>query len=256
MDVRTAEKLISETNEFYELHAESFSSTRESPWDGWKELLSLSDELPSCVNVLDIGCGNLRFERFLANNLHDHKIRAYAFDSCSPLTELGDDEFKEHFNQLDIMRELESGNLLESLKMHAKPCSISVAFGFMHHIPLPEWRIQLLKDMIEMTKPGGFVCVSFWQISNSEKMIAKARKTTEVGCERLGIRLEDETGDYLLDWQSDERAFRYVHDFSDSEITSLIEAACESGTTLCKTYAADGRTGNLNRYVILKRDVD
>ena len=63
---------------------------------------------------------------------------------------------------------------------------ISVSFGFMHHVPLPEWRVQLLNSLIEATKSGGFVCVSFWEFLADEGLAAKAYKTHERALAELG----------------------------------------------------------------------
>lgn len=62
---------------FYEKTAEEFSKTRQSPWSGWYLLLdALNDFLvPTSISsgcplsVLDLGCGNGRFEKFLRGNL-------------------------------------------------------------------------------------------------------------------------------------------------------------------------------------------
>ena len=56
----TAEQLSCITSEFYAQQAQSFSATRQAPWQGWQKCLEampqlLAGEKPS---VLDIGCGN------------------------------------------------------------------------------------------------------------------------------------------------------------------------------------------------------
>lgn len=262
MDMGTAEKLVRATNDFYAAQCESFSQTRQAPWKGWSGLLpyvaKMAEPLDASghpLNVLDLGCGNLRFERFLADALPKTKIAAYAFDSCKPLADLGSDAFKGHFKQLNIIDALKDGALPGTLDACPK-CDLGVAFGFMHHVPLPEWRTELLLALLRATATGGLICASFWQPGNSQKLLAKLEDVTPRGCDALGIELSGNAGDYLLDWQKDESAFRYVHDFSDEEIEALTEEACKAGATLVKAYSADGRTGDLNRYVILQRDVD
>lgn len=263
MDPQTANILVRATNDFYKAQCESFSQTRQKPWDGWNELLPYvkeavgsKSEAEKPFNVLDIGCGNMRFEEFLAKELRDTRIAAYAIDSCKPLADLGSDAFKELFQQLDIMEELANGTLMESLAAACPECDLSVAFGFMHHIPLSEWRSELMSALVHMTKPGGYICVSFWQPRNSVKLLGKLNDVTSRGCEALGIDLSSASGDYLLDWQEEKSVFRYVHDFRDEEIDALTSEACKVGTTLVKKYCADGKTGNLNRYIILQRNID
>lgn len=263
MDAQTANILVQATNDFYKAQFESFSQTRQKPWDGWDKLLPYVKEAARSIseakktfNVLDIGCGNMRFEEYLSHELPGSRIAAYAFDSCSNLADLGDDSLKEHFQKLDIMEELQNGTLMKTLAAACPECDLSVAFGFMHHIPLREWRSELMSALVHMTEPEGYICVSFWQPSKSVKLLAKLNDVTPRGCEALGIKLSPESGDYLLDWQEDESVFRYVHDFNDKEIDAITSEACKTGATLVKKYSADGKTGNLNCYVILKRNID
>lgn len=69
------------TRTFYEEHAPSFSATRQDGWEGWKRLVSHLSE--PCLSVADIACGNLRFERFLADA--GFTGRAFGVDGCSAL---------------------------------------------------------------------------------------------------------------------------------------------------------------------------
>lgn len=83
-------KLNDLTSDFYAREAASFSATRQAPWHGWEkawELITAHDAVqgpfPSHaarvpddsagdsgapLTILDLGCGNLRFERFLAEH--------------------------------------------------------------------------------------------------------------------------------------------------------------------------------------------
>lgn len=256
MDLQTAKRLIDATNDFYIAQCESFSQTRQRPWDGWTKLLPYVKELGPQIKVLDIGCGNLRFEKYLSAELPSAQIEAFAIDSCVPLARLGDDFCDDGFKQIDVIDELSRNQLLNSLQKSCTPCDLSVAFGFIHHIPIYEWRLRFLENLVQMTEKGGIICVSFWQPGKSEKLLAKMRDVTPLGCEALGIKAPLGQGDYLLDWQQDNSVFRYVHDTSDDEINALVEAACEYGAILENEYVADGKSNDLNRYVILKRDVD
>ena len=56
--------------------------------------------------------------------------------------------------------------------------------------------------------------------------------------------------DYLLDWRSGERALRYCHFVDDAEHTDLISA---TDLTELTTFRADGKSGDLNQYSILRK---
>ena len=107
-------KLNALTSDFYAREAASFSATRQAPWHGWEkawELITAPDAaqgpFPShaavrdslssraaripddyasnskdSLAVLDLGCGNLRFERFLAERTNA-PLRVTALDNCT-----------------------------------------------------------------------------------------------------------------------------------------------------------------------------
>ena len=109
-------KLNALTSDFYAREAASFSATRQAPWHGWEkawELITAPDAaqgpFPShaavrdslssraaripddyasnskdSLAVLDLGCGNLRFERFLAERTNA-PLRVTALDNCPDL---------------------------------------------------------------------------------------------------------------------------------------------------------------------------
>ena len=66
MKPETVHALHAVDRRFYTERAEEFSGTRERPWKGWTGMLArIEPLLPEEPRVLDIGCGNGRFARFL-----------------------------------------------------------------------------------------------------------------------------------------------------------------------------------------------
>ena len=60
-----------------------------------------------------------------------------------------------------------------------------------------------------------------------------------------------EPGDFILGWE-DSDAMRYCHTFNLMEINDLILAVKDEASVF-ETYDADGRSGIMNSYVILRR---
>lgn len=244
MDVAFAEKLSELNNDFYRNQAVSFSDTRHAKWPGWErcldEVRAVSQD-KQALRVLDIACGNLRFEEYLAKYCEELPVNWQVFvnalDACDDLVPetcagkqvirstqknsgetsginkakkesetSGINKAKKEgkaedallssdlsrsvkcvtcdmavaFTHCDIMQALASNTLKDALKAEnfsEERAQVTVAFGFMHHVPLLEWRLQLLNDVISVTAPDGFVCVSFWRFMDDEAMAAKARKT-------------------------------------------------------------------------------
>ncbi len=266
MDIATAHTLTDLTTQFYETCAQAFSATRHAPWEGWERLLStlsplldednrcemgaLYTQRPTPICVLDLACGNMRFEKFLREKISSRDLQFFAYDTCAMPAVCDVPLMK-----LDLIDALDKGALAQ--RINNASFDLGVAFGILHHIPLAAWRYGLLCSLIDCVRPGGIVAVSFWQFMHDERLAKKARATTPVGCARYGIELDEESHDYLLGWQDSNEVFRYCHHFDDVEIAHLIEdilsAYATSGLRVVDEYDADGRSGALNHYVVFQK---
>jgi SAM-dependent methyltransferase len=187
------------------------------------------------------------------------------------------------YQSLDILDALQNGlNLNERLT--APLCDLAVSFGFLHHVPCGEYREKVLANLVRQTRPGGFVIVSLWQFLNDEALAKRAQVTHERALNELGLPALD-SNDYLLGWQKLPGAYRYCHHFSEPEIDHLIESVAPKPASVCAAsippsasaaasasapttaptaasvspsvslharFTSDGRTANLNTYLILK----
>lgn len=292
MDQATARKLCALNTRFYATNAASFSQTRNAPWEGWRRCMvacgfggpdeampdqptndqsadrvavsHLAGSRSSACSVLDIACGNLRFEAFLEREYPAIDWQLFAIDNCEPLVDASDAALakKVNFTCEDII-----SNMLEDLPAiepanapatetapalaQSIPFDLAVSFGFMHHIPGFDLRVRFLKEALSYVKPGGHLVVSFWQFLNDDAKRAKVEQTHAEALEFFSGELE--AGDYLLGWKNLPGQYRYCHHFADEEIDQLV-AALASQVTLIDSFSADGKTKNLNRYVVLRRN--
>lgn len=286
MDTKTAEILCKTTADFYRAQAASFSATRTAPWHGWVRCVDAMTKalgvagrgvssdacaqfsavegsgcegavLTGCAafSVFDLACGNLRFERFLEETLPDTSLRIYAVDSCDELVVSADGPSAPvTYESADIV-----GGLIEGLPLsclhHAPQGDAAVSFGFLHHVPGEELRVRVLEGLIDAVRPGGCVAVSFWQFMNNPALAAKAEVTHAQACKALDIAPDAlDEGDYLLGWKNVEGAWRYCHHFSDEEVGRLV-AAISDRARVIDSFEADGRTGAMNRYVVLQKGI-
>ena len=266
MDTTTARMLNQVTGEFYRLQAESFSATRHAAWAGWLRVLdgpagaafTCEDVPPAEVSVLAVGCGNLRFARFLAQRYPDLPLDYHALDSCAPLVDEGMlrecPNVRLRFYEHDILGALLDGG--PQAVLPAPACDFVACFGFMHHVPGHERRVALLRALADAVKPGGYLALSFWQFMNSPELAERARETHARALAELAPRGLDprqlEEGDYLLGWQGKPGTYRYCHNFTPAEIDAL---ATEAGLApqVVHRFEADGRTQTLNAYRVLTR---
>ena len=177
MDTESIRILNTLTSEFYEHNAQSFSATRDHAWCGWDtcfDEIEKTGALANIKSIVDIGCGNLRFESFLTERL-DTRPEIWAIDNCVSLVPQNDSV---HFVQTDIINELITKE--QTLLSHGIPSSDLVcAFGLMHHIPGHKTRLKLLDSILGMLQANGFGIVSFWHFMKDERIAKKAYKTTQ-----------------------------------------------------------------------------
>ena len=178
-------------------------------------------------------------------------------DNCEPLVASGQEDIakKVHFTCEDIV-----SNLLDGLSAAepantpafaaATPFDLVVSFGFLHHIPSFDLRQQFLLEALSQVKPGGYLVVSFWQFLNDPAKRAKIEQTHAEALAFFEGSLEP--NDYFLGWKNEPDNYRYCHHFSNEEIDRII-AALAPHATVVESFSADGKPGNLNRYVILQR---
>lgn len=305
----TVRALCQLNTEFYEHNAASFSQTRTAPWEGWRRCMAacgfddsdgaaLDQPVDAQIadSVLDIACGNLRFEAFLANAYPHIDWSFFAVDNCEPLVASGQEDIakKVHFTCEDIVSDLLEGlPAAEPANIPAlaaaTPFDLVVSFGFLHHIPSFDLRRQFLLEALSQVKPGGYLVVSFWQFLNDSAKRAKIEQTHAealaffAGCAETHTNDRDaldrgagsssssnlnpsdlkppvffagslEPNDYFLGWKNEPGNYRYCHHFSNEEIDRII-AALAPHATVVESFSADGKPGNLNRYVVFKREV-
>jgi len=215
MDQKTARLMSALTTQFYQHVGSSFSATRQAAWDGWHDLLAyVAPANGHPLQVLDLACGNLRFERFLAQQ--GVAFVSHAFDNCDELVMLGKDGLEAmpgthevDYHHIDLAETLFGGQALAAM-LNVPPCDLCVAFGFMHHLALPSQREQVIEAMVGSARPGGVIAVTFWQFAHNKRLMSKA----------VPVEGGDE-GDYLLGWQQERDVWRYCHSFSESEIDGV-----------------------------------
>lgn len=278
MEEQMARRLAALNSRFYAMQAASFSSTRQSPWQGWHQVAktlskpALSpgaggavagsdlgaatvEDPDSSVRLLDLACGNMRFQRFLVQEHPQVTWDYVGADNCPDLmASAAPSGGPAELVALDAVEALIDGTLSQQLTaLGPKPFDAAVSFGFAHHVPGFSRRVDLLRSLVAAVRPGGLVAVSLWRFMDDPKLAEKARASTKGALEDLPWLQADclEEGDYVLGWQDHPGVYRYCHHFSAAEIDRLVEAVFEA--RLVARFGADGRTGTLNEYLVLRR---
>lgn len=232
MNEATIERLLALNRTFYEATADEFNQTRGQPWPGWHVVLP---HLPPVVRVLDVGCGNGRFGRFLAQ-ASASRVLYTGVDSNPRLL----DHARHALADLDA-RLIECDILRDPLP--DGPFDLIGLFGVLHHVPGGGTRRALVARLAERLSPGGLLFFSAWRFYDFERF---RRRVAPWPAEWSA-----EPGDYLLEWRRGERALRYCHHIDAAEHGTLIAA---SGLREITTFCADGESGESNRYTLLRRE--
>lgn len=230
--------------DFYCLTVEDFDESRGRPWPGWRRVLEYLPAAPiSALSVLDVGCGNGRFGRFLARNLPApiHAIRYHGLDNNPDLLTAARDAFA----RMDILPDarLEVRDIVEH-PPDAGLYDLVVAFGVLHHVPGADLRRGLVRALAGRVRAGGLLVVTAWQFWDHARFRERAVAWP--------ADLEREPGDHLLDWRrghAANTALRYCHHIDESELDGLVAA---SGLREIARYSADGHTGDINRYGVVR----
>jgi SAM-dependent methyltransferase len=211
---QTVEALLAVNRRFYRERAFEFSRTRERPWPGWAEILERAgDLLPERPRVLDVGCGNGRFARFLEESL------GRPFDYCgideSPLG------LAEARRRLPALVFVEKDFLQEPLP--EGEFDLVALFGVLHHVPGRANRLRLLTRLSAVLAPGGLLAFSLWRFDRYERFQKKIVPWDEFSS-RTGIEIDPsdlEPGDHMLTWGGAPPAFRFCHAMSGEEEVEL-----------------------------------
>lgn len=230
MDSETQGRLNQINREFYRRVAADFDASRQKAWPGWERMLAVVD-LP-LQSVLDIGCGNGRLARFLAERQAgaftyigvDSNAELLTYARCQPARV-----------KLEL---IEQDVILGSLP--ARSAQLVALFGLLHHVPGSERRRDLLRAAAACVAPGGWLALAAWRFYEQERF----RRRILPWPDDIAV----ERHDYLLDWRRGERAMRYCHYIDDEEHAALIAA---SGLPVIADYRADG---GLNRYSVLRKE--
>ena len=256
MDATTRKQLLELSRAFYDAHATAFDASRgHQPWPGWTRLL---DSLPqpdasgATLRVLDIGCGNARFARFL----HDagHAIDYVGLDANAALLDAARTRLPEGLSE---STELAEHDFLAGERpgaaLPAGPYDLVILMGVMHHVPGADWRQALLEESASRLSGRGILALATWQFGGRPRFDRRTVAWDSLG-PVLGSPVDSEqleTGDTLLRFGDVPFAPpRYCHQVSEAEFRGWpesldLEAADE--------YRADGSAGDLNQYWVLRR---
>jgi tRNA (uracil-5-)-methyltransferase TRM9 len=237
-------QLLDLNHRFYATVAVEFDRTRQGLPEGMLALAQmLHARLPAPARLLDAGCGNGRFARALAQA---HVTGAYlGIDADARLLNLAATQTA---NLPGLVCQFAAADLAQPdwLAAAVAPYDAVACLAVLHHFPGYDLRRRILTEMANLLAPGGLLALSTWQFFGNPRFDQRLLPWEEVGLTAADV----EPGDALLPWNQGEHAVRYVHYLDLAEVERL---AADCGLTVIERFRADGKEGNLNLFVVLKR---
>lgn len=207
-----ADELLLQSKKNYDNIAESFSASRNYPWQGLADLIG--GYLKNGQRVLDIGCGNGRYYPFFK----ERKAIYTGVDNSGKLIEIA----RKKYPGADFT----IGDAL-SLPFDAGEFDMAVSLSVIHHIPSLEYRKKFVAEAWRVLNHKGTLILSSWDLRlvtmirfRQWKRLSNFLKTQAriaFGKEKLAF------GDFLVPWQNKYR--RYAHVFSLREMKMLARQA-------------------------------
>lgn len=232
MQKEIVERLLALNREFYRQFAAPFAETRAYPQPGFIQLIEFIPQ--PCPNMLDVGCGEGRFGRFILDrNLAEH---CTGVDFSQELIDVAAKALDGEF----FLRDLSHPGCLEGLGKY----NLIACLATLQHIPGRSNRLNLLREMREHLASRGVIVLSNWQFLDSERQRRKITNWSQVNLDPAEL----EENDYLVSWHRDGTGYRYVNFISPKEMERLAKS---TGLKVVEQFRADGREGNLNLYSVL-----
>jgi tRNA (uracil-5-)-methyltransferase TRM9 len=226
------QQLLAINRAFYSRLALPFARSRSRPQPGWSRLVA---HLPEpCPTLLDVGCGEGRFGRFL---LEQQRIGRYTgVDFSGELLEQA-----RHTTHGDYYeRDLGAPQSLSGLGRYAAIACLST----LQHVPGRAERLLLLRKMAVQLLPAGRLMLANWQFLDNARQRRKVVAWPAVGLTTADV----EGNDYLVSWRREGSGLRYVCFIDAAETAAMAD---ESGLVVVDQFRSDGREGDLNLYTIL-----
>jgi tRNA (uracil-5-)-methyltransferase TRM9 len=238
MEEEIERRLLALNRSFYERLALPFAQTRERAQPGFARLLEYMPQ--PCSRVLDVGCGEGRFGRFLSARGFTGSYLGLDFSEA--LLVRAATALPETFDSAFLVRDLAGHAALSGLGGF----DLIVCLAVLQHIPGRENRVRLMREMAQHLAPGGHVFLSTWQFMDSERQRRKLVRWQDAGLDPERM----EPGDHLLSWQSGGYGYRYVAHIDATETHRLVSTA---GLGMVAQFRSDGREGNLNLYTVMAK---
>ena len=241
MQLNTIQRLNQLNQQFYQQIGDSFNATRQRAWPGWDrvwEEISPLWQQESFV-VWDLGCGNGRFGKFLAEK-SDKQWQYFGSDTDTYLLEQAQTSLS---NFPNVQSQFEAQDLVYTFPTNWPQPNVIVLFGVLHHIPSQALREKILLRAASQLAPGGYLAITLWEPQKNEKLWQGKIAPQLIHFSESEL----EEGDTFLRWENNLDWIRYCHVHTDIEVHNYIQ---KIPLTVKQEFEAD----TSNHYLIWQKN--
>ncbi len=241
MQSSTARRLMRLNHAFYRDFAGDFAESRRVLNPGIQRVLA---DIGPGAGVLDVGCGDGRVGRELCSR-DGAPVHYMGVDSSEALVAQAASPSGVSANFQLVVADLAQVDWIDRARVYPGTLDHVLCFSVLHHIPGARRRLRLLRQMRELLAPNGRLVLSVWQLLHLSRMRRKVVPWSAAGLSDADV----DEGDLLIDWQRGGEGLRYVHEFSEEELT----AACAwAGLNVVEVFRSDGASGDMGLYVVAR----
>jgi ubiquinone/menaquinone biosynthesis C-methylase UbiE len=201
----TAKNLLQKVVKDYSKISTEFSNSRKHNWSEFESYLPYIKDQDI---LIDLGCGNGRFYKFIK----EHRKLNYTGIDNNP-------ELINFAKKLNPGVEFENGDILD-IPVQDKSVDVIACIAALHHIPSKELRKDAIQETHRVLREKGIYILSVWNLFQRKyrKYIWKARFKSIFTLGRFDSR------DTLIPWGKS-GVKRYYYAFTVKELKRLVEKA-------------------------------
>jgi alkylated DNA repair protein alkB family protein 8 len=195
----------------YDQIAPHFSHTRYKMWPKVAEFVSRQ---PAGSFLMDAGCGNGK------NLTQAGHLTRFASDRSFPFCEMAQKVAKCDAIQADISRDV--GKSFRSRIFDAV-----IAIAVIHHIPTFEGRVQALREIHRLLKPGGRALIYVWAMEQMKDSIGARKFESQDIYVPWNLQSKYLKADKGIPEGQIVPLMRYYHVFTESEFQNMLQSVPE-----------------------------
>lgn len=201
--------------EIYDQIASQFDHTRHHTWPSVKHFIDMIPKSET-IKIADIGCGNGRNMLLRPDNF------------------IGLDN-SQHFINLCHQKNLNAywGSALD-IPFESDTFDYTICIAVIHHLSTPQRRQQVVKELLRITKPQGYILMTVW--SSEDQFKTPSLMNSQI--------IADDRQERLVRWvgNSTETKWRYYHLFIKDELDQLCHTT-DPNVEIIKSFEEHGNYG-------------